>query len=74
MNLFEIDFNKDKKFVGEDFRYRRKLLIILFVCVFVSALLLIRLFYSDTYSINLLISLFQEPYQFFKMISAGHNP
>lgn len=45
MNLFEIDFNKDKKFVGEDFRYRRKLLVILFVCVFVSALLLIRLFY-----------------------------
>ncbi|WP_288624538.1 penicillin-binding protein 2 [uncultured Brachyspira sp.] len=45
MNLFEIDFNKDKKFVGEDFRYRRKLLVILFVCVFISALLLIRLFY-----------------------------
>ena len=45
MDLFEIELNKDKKFVGEDFRYRRKLLVILFVSVFVVSVLIIRLFY-----------------------------
>ena len=45
MNFLEIELNKDKKIVSEDFKYRKKLIVVFAISILVSVLLLIRLFY-----------------------------
>ena len=45
MNFLEIELNKDKKIISEDFKYRKKLIVVFIISVLVVSLLLIRLFY-----------------------------
>ena len=45
MNFLEIELNKDKKIISEDFKYRKKLIVVFAISILVSVLLLIRLFY-----------------------------
>ncbi|MEI0620437.1 penicillin-binding protein 2 [Brachyspira pilosicoli] len=45
MTFLEIELNKDKKIEGEDFKYKKKLIVVLIISVLISAMLIIRLFY-----------------------------
>ena len=45
MNFLEIELNKDKKIISEDFKYRKRLIVVFIISILVAALLLIRLFY-----------------------------
>ena len=45
MNFLEIELNKDKKIISEDFKYRKRLIVVFIISVIVAASLLIRLFY-----------------------------
>ncbi len=45
MNFLEIELNKDKKIISEDFKYRKRLVAVFIISILVVALLLIRLFY-----------------------------
>ena len=45
MNFLEIELNKDKKIISEDFKYRKKLIVVFIISVLVTTLLLLRLFY-----------------------------
>ena len=45
MNFLEIELNKDKKIISEDFKYRKRLIVVFIISVLVTTLLLLRLFY-----------------------------
>lgn len=45
MDFLEIELNKDKKVISEDYKYRNKLIVILVISIVISVLLIIRLFY-----------------------------